>query len=139
MFENKSFYPQAPPEFKYRIKNLDFFTNYTVRVYSYDEQFRKGSKEVAMTSFATSACLPTTQYNYTICGKIGFLLLCTNGCECISGEETLSNCFSLPSARKISAPHGTNSFLSTHVSHETPKKGNCQTVRPRSDAAERGV
>ena len=71
---SKILYQQVPPEFKYRISGLKFSTNYTVRLYSYDEKYRKGSKEDATTFFVTPRCLTATNYNFTLCGEILFRL-----------------------------------------------------------------
>ncbi|KAK3587515.1 hypothetical protein CHS0354_003657 [Potamilus streckersoni] len=58
---------KAPPEFKYKIKNLNFDSNYTVHIYAYDDKFYHGSSKDIVISFTTPACLEATRYNYTVC------------------------------------------------------------------------
>ncbi|KAL3863820.1 hypothetical protein ACJMK2_005550, partial [Sinanodonta woodiana] len=58
---------KAPPEFKYRIKNLNFDSNYTVHIYAYDDKFHSGSSKDIAISFTTPPCLEATLYNYTVC------------------------------------------------------------------------
>ncbi|XP_052770383.1 ephrin type-A receptor 5-like isoform X1 [Mya arenaria] len=61
---------KVPKQFSHQITDLDYATNYSIQLTSYDETFKDSSPQKRVIYHVTPDCLKVTNYNHTICAPL---------------------------------------------------------------------